>query len=144
MDSSIKVTAINASIYDQKFNQIFYQEFDLIFSCLDSMKAREHLAVQATKHGKPLIDAGTMSYFGQTYSSIRFRTSCHNCNPTHSEQTPASCTIRSHPQLPAHCATYAKNFYDSFFGINQAEALSDNLKYSKYVTSDHLADQEIS
>jgi ubiquitin-like 1-activating enzyme E1 B len=96
------------------------------------MKAREHLAAQATKCGKPLIDAGTMSYFGQAYSSIRFKTSCHNCNPSHSESAAAFCTIRSNPQLPVHCATYAKNFYDSFFGLNQAEALSDNLKYGKY------------
>lgn len=99
------------------------------------MKAREHLAAQATKYGKPLIDAGTMSYNGQTYASIRFKTSCHNCSPSHSEQSLAYCTIRSHPQMPIHCATYAKNFYDSFFGINHAEALSDELKYQRYVNN---------
>jgi ubiquitin-like 1-activating enzyme E1 B len=111
LDGSIKIEAINASIYDPRFNQLFYKDFTLVFSCLDNMKAREHLAAQATRNGKPLIDAGTMSYFGQAYSSIRFRNSCHNCNPTHSEQAPAFCTIRTHPLQPLHCATYARNFY---------------------------------
>jgi len=49
------------------------------------MKAREHLAAQATRNSKPLIDAGTMSYNGQAYASIRFLTSCHNCSPTKNE-----------------------------------------------------------
>lgn len=111
LDSSINIEAINASIYEPRFNHLFYKEFTLIFSCLDNMKAREHLAAQATRNGKPLIDAGTMSYFGQAYSSIRFCNPCHNCNPSHSEQTPAFCTIRTHPLQPVHCATYAKNFY---------------------------------
>ncbi len=32
------------------------------------------------KFGLKLIDAGTAGYFGQSYSSSRFKTSCHNCS----------------------------------------------------------------
>lgn len=73
-------------------------KFDLIISALDSIKVREYLAAQATRNGKPFIDAGTMSYHGQAYASIRFKTACHNCEPSRTEtDTGAACLIRSHP-----------------------------------------------
>jgi ubiquitin-like 1-activating enzyme E1 B len=50
-----------------------------VISALDNLKAREHLAKNATKYGKVMIDAGTSGYNGQSYSSVRFKTSCHNC-----------------------------------------------------------------
>lgn len=142
MDPSLKITAINASIFDKQYSELFYMQFDLIFSCLDNIKARQFLAQQATRCNKPLIDAGTMSYYGQTYASIRFITNCHNCSPTIVEQTIPSCTIRTRPQLPLHCATYAKNFYDTFFGTNQAQSLSDKLKFSYYVKNDERISQQ--
>lgn len=40
MDSSLKITAINASIFDKQYSESFYMQFDLIFSCLDNIKAR--------------------------------------------------------------------------------------------------------
>ena len=33
-----------------------------------------------------------------------------------------------------HCATYAKNFYDSFFGGDESESLWDGLKMDKFIT----------
>ena len=79
---SLDVTAICDNLYNQKYNDLFYQEFDLIVSALDSIKAREYLASRATRNGKPLFDAGTMSYHGQAYASVRFVTTCHNCQPS--------------------------------------------------------------
>ena len=40
MDPSLKITAINASIFDKQYSELFYMQFDLIFSCLDNIKAR--------------------------------------------------------------------------------------------------------
>jgi ubiquitin-like 1-activating enzyme E1 B len=76
------VTAYNSSIYSKEFNDKFYEQFDFIISALDNMKVREYLAAQATRNNKPFIDAGTMSYNGQAYTTIRFKTNCHNCNPS--------------------------------------------------------------
>jgi hypothetical protein len=75
-----------------------------------------------------------MSYHGQAYASIRFLTACHNCHPTkHEEQTAAVCLIRSRPERPIHCATYAKNFYQSFFGSERNETMSDRLKFDRFI-----------
>ena len=46
---------------------------------MDSLKAREFLARKCTEYGKVMIDAGTAGYYGQSYTSMRFLTSCHNC-----------------------------------------------------------------
>ena len=59
-----------------------------------------------------MIDAGTMGYSGQAYASIRFMTTCHNCQPAgNTEETGQACLIRSRPERPIHCGTFAKNFY---------------------------------
>ena len=78
----MEVTAICDTIYSKQFTHRFYDQFDMVISALDSIKAREHLAAMATRSNKPFIDAGTMSYHGQAYASIRFLTTCHNCEPS--------------------------------------------------------------
>ena len=130
----LNFTSINDNLYNPKFNDRFYMQFDVLISALDNLKAREHLAAQATRNNKPLIDAGTMSYNGQAYASIRFLTSCHNCHP-HTNQEPAEgvCLIRSRPERPIHCATYAKNFYQSFFASDSQQTMSDRLKPEKFL-----------
>lgn len=109
-------------------------QFDVLISALDNLKAREHLAAQATRNNKPLIDAGTMSYNGQAYASIRFLTSCHNCYQNkHEEQAEGVCLIRSRPERPIHCATYAKNFYQAFFAADSQQTMSDRLKPERFL-----------
>lgn len=98
IDSSLDIIPLCENLYSKQFTDRFYQQFDLIISALDNIKAREHLAAQATRNGKPLVDAGTMGYNGQAYASIRFITPCHNCQPSRPEtDTGAACLIRSRP-----------------------------------------------
>lgn len=109
------------------------------------MKAREFLAKQATKANKPLVDAGTMSYNGQAYPSIRFKTNCHNCNPSSGEASYPICTIRSRPDKPIHCIVYAKAFYESFFGGEDTYSLREELKYEKLLSKslEEYCDEEL-
>jgi len=53
-----------------------------------------------------MIDAGTAGYHGQSYTSVRFLTSCHNCynvgrmndnDEKSNYRNVAVCTIRSRP-----------------------------------------------
>jgi ubiquitin-like 1-activating enzyme E1 B len=74
------------------------------------------VAKNATKYSKILIDAGTAGFHGQSYTSIRFLTSCHNCYPSVTEENFAVCTIRNKPEKEIHCAVYAKNIVEQFFG----------------------------
>lgn len=52
-----------------------------MISALDSIKAREFLAQKCIEYDKVMIDAGTAGMYGQSYMSVRFLTSCHNCHP---------------------------------------------------------------
>jgi ubiquitin-like 1-activating enzyme E1 B len=79
---SLEIVAFSEDLYSKQFNDRFFMQFDIVISALDSIKVREYLAMQATRNGKPLIDAGTMSYNGQAYASLRFKTTCHNCQPS--------------------------------------------------------------
>ena len=66
----------------------------------------------ATQNNKVLIDAGTMSYYGQSYATVRFHTTCHNCHPsTDTVDQAGACLIRSRPERTIHSATFAQNFY---------------------------------
>lgn len=94
----MEISAICDNIYNPKFNDIFFSQFDIVISALDSIQVREYLAAKATRNRKPLIDAGTMSYHGQAYSSVRFITTCHNCQPSKApEEAGLGCLIRSRP-----------------------------------------------
>lgn len=69
-----------------------------MISALDSIKAREYLAKSCTEYGKVMIDAGTAGFYGQSYASVRFVTSCHNCSSVKDDtESMAVCTIRSRP-----------------------------------------------
>jgi ubiquitin-like 1-activating enzyme E1 B len=94
----LKITSICDTLYNPRFNSSFYSQFDILISALDNLKAREHLSAQASRHKKPMIDAGTMSYHGQAYATIRFLTTCHNCEPLRVEaETGAACLVRTRP-----------------------------------------------
>jgi ubiquitin-like 1-activating enzyme E1 B len=84
----------------------------------------------ATRCGLALVDAGTMGFRGQSYASVRFITSCHNCEPSRSEQSAAVCHIRSKPERPIHCATFATSFYSGIVG-EETGLLGDSFNLSK-------------
>lgn len=73
-----------------------------------------------------MIDAGTSGFNGQSYTSVRFVVSCHNCYPSVQEETFAVCTIRSRPERSIQCAIYAKHIYEQLFG-NYTEPVNNEL-----------------
>jgi ubiquitin-like 1-activating enzyme E1 B len=106
------------------------------------MKARAHVAMMCMKAGCKMVDAGTQGYNGQTKTVVRGFTECHNCRPPQVEQSVAVCTIRSRPELPIHCVTYAKNFYDCFFGGDEENSFKGEIKLSEFV-GDNVSDKDI-
>ena len=73
-DPTLDITAINASIFERitiinirskaRFDVTFYLQFDLVFSALDNVEAREHLNSMCIKTNRILIDAGTTGFGG--------------------------------------------------------------------------------
>ena len=49
--------------------------------------------------------------------------------------------IRSRPERPIHCGTYAKNFYEAFFG-GKGDTMSDRLKFEKFVSAGKKIEEE--
>lgn len=59
--------------------------------------------------GIPIVDAGTSGYNGQVHFIIPGKTSCFDCQPkTADNKVFQVCTIRTRPDKPIHCITWAK------------------------------------
>jgi ubiquitin-like 1-activating enzyme E1 B len=98
------------------------------------MKARAHVGMMCIKAGCHMVDAGTQGFNGQTRSVVKGISQCHNCRSFQTnEQTFAVCTIRSRPEQPIHCITYAKNFYDCFFGADEDNSFKGEIKLSEFI-----------
>ena len=112
----IELTAYHDNIKAEKFDLSFFKTFDLVFNALDNIEARRYVNRMCITANLPLLEAGTQGFNGQVQTIIHGKTACYECEE---KQTPKSfpvCTIRSTPDRPIHCITWAKFLYELIFG----------------------------
>jgi ubiquitin-like 1-activating enzyme E1 B len=84
---------------------------NLIFIC------RNYINKIGVRLNIPLIDAGTLGYFGNVTTIIPHVTKCYSCEPKVAPQNVFPvCTIRMRPEKPIHCIVWAKMLFEAFFG----------------------------
>jgi len=123
-EASIK--AHHGNVKDSRFGVQYVSGFDLVINCLDNLSARQHVNRLCLAAKKPLIEAGTAGYAGQTNLHLAGETACLDCEPIKedNQRTFAICTIRSTPEKPVHCIVWAKELFKLMFGVEKESMLS--------------------
>jgi ubiquitin-like 1-activating enzyme E1 B len=106
----------------------FLKKFDAVLSALDNIEARKYLNRICLLANKPLLEAGSAGYIGQTSVIIQGKTECYECQK---KQTPKSfpvCTIRSTPSTSIHCIAWAKMLYDVLYGPPDENSMLKDLR----------------
>lgn len=108
----------------QDFDDVFYSQFHLVVSGLDSIEARRWLNATLQRIYQqslaespetpltiPMIDGGTEGFSGQARVIVPGRTCCFECLtgwfPSSDRQVYPVCTIANTPRLPEHCIEWA-------------------------------------
>lgn len=87
---------------------------------LDNAETRSFVNNYCMALDIPVLDAGTTGYKGQAFLLKKSLTRCYDCNPKETTQkTFAVCTIRTLPEKPIHCITWAKYLFGVLFGPDQ-------------------------
>ncbi|RKP04099.1 hypothetical protein CXG81DRAFT_109, partial [Caulochytrium protostelioides] len=133
---AVTIDAVQADIFDRRYDLAFFRQFDLVLNALDNAAARSHVNLMCLAADRPLIESGTAGYMGQMSVHWRGHTPCYDCDVRTAQKTFPICTIRSTPTLPIHCIVWAKSFLlPQLFGIIddaaddaalQTEATADN------------------
>jgi len=95
---------ITNSAYDVQF----FKRFHLVINGLDNVKARAHVNLMCVMAGRPLIDAGSTGWKGQSSLFLPSITNCYDCTAKTVPKGFAQCTIRQVPQIPEHCVGWGK------------------------------------
>ncbi|GBG29498.1 Ubiquitin-activating enzyme, putative [Hondaea fermentalgiana] len=120
-----KIVAHHGNVKEERFGVQFISKFDIVLNALDNVGARQHVNRLCLAAKKPLIDAGTQGYLGQTNIHVGRETACFDCEPkTENKRTFAICTIRSTPDKPVHCIVWAKELFKLMFGNAEESMLS--------------------
>ncbi|KAL4473519.1 hypothetical protein ABPG74_022383 [Tetrahymena malaccensis] len=123
----LQVDAILGNIYDPKFDDLFYKQFDIAFCAFDNQGARRHFGKMCTVNNIPMVEAGTSAYNGQTQTRIKDLFECRNCIPEVKQQTTFNvCSIRTRPSEPIHCIVWASNMFNLIFGKQDDQNLLEN------------------
>ena len=99
-----------------RFGLPFFKRFDIVLNALDNVAARRHVNRLCISAGKPLIEAGTTGYLGQSTVIVPKVTECYECQPKPAQKVYPICTIRSTPSQPVHCVVWAKEAFKLLFG----------------------------
>jgi ubiquitin-like 1-activating enzyme E1 B len=92
---------------------------------------------------KPLLEAGSTGHLGQVTVIKKGETECFECQAKPTQKVYPYCTIRSTPEKPVHCLTWAKNLYDLCFGPeDESNLLTDLAAEMKEVTRQEKVDGE--
>ena len=75
----------------------------------------------------PIVDAGTSGYNGQVHFIQPRKTQCFDCSPkVTNNKVFQVCTIRTKPDKPIHCITWAKFLFEALFGpYDEANVMND-------------------
>eukprot|EP00932_Pfiesteria_piscicida_P016896 SRR837773.380.p2 GENE.SRR837773.380~~SRR837773.380.p2 ORF type:complete len:592 (+),score=288.67 SRR837773.380:53-1777(+) len=120
------ITAHHGNVKDAKFGIEFVSQFDVVVNALDNLEARRHVNRLCLAAEKPLLEAGSTGHLGQVTVIRKGQTECFECQAKPTQKVYPYCTIRSTPEKPVHCLTWAKNLFDLCFGPeDESNLLSD-------------------
>jgi len=123
---SARIVAHHGNVKDSKFGVPFVSQFDVVINALDNLEARRHVNRLCLAAEKPLLEAGSTGHLGQVTVIRKDQTECFECQAKPTQKVYPYCTIRSTPEKPVHCLTWAKNLFDLCFGPDdESNLLSD-------------------
>uniref|UniRef100_A0A1I7XNY6 ThiF domain-containing protein n=1 Tax=Heterorhabditis bacteriophora TaxID=37862 RepID=A0A1I7XNY6_HETBA len=119
---NVDITFDHASIFSEKFNLPFFEQFTLVMNALDNRAARNHVNRMCLAGRIPLIESGSSGYLGQVSVILRDRTECYECvaKPVQQKTFPG-CTIRNTPSEHIHCTVWAKHLFKKKIWKNRVQ-----------------------
>jgi ubiquitin-activating enzyme E1 len=100
------------------FNDDFYSQVDILLNALDNIDARIYMDEQAIKYSIPLIDSGTTGSKGNVQVVIPYLTESYGSSKDPDEKTGIPiCTIKSFPYKPEHTIQWARELFETEFGL---------------------------
>ena len=122
----------------KNFDHSFVARFDIVMSALDNIDARRYLNRICLLAAKPLIEAGSTGYIGQSRVIIKDKSECYECQKKEAPKVYPVCTIRSSPSTPVHCIQWAKLLYDLLFGASDDSSVIKDQQMSSDSPLDYL------
>jgi len=121
-----RVVAHHGNVKSAEYGVPFVSRFDVVVNALDNLDARRHVNRLCLAAERPLLEAGSTGHLGQVTVIMKGETECFECQAKPTQKVYPYCTIRSTPEKPVHCLTWAKNLFDLCFGPeDEANLLSD-------------------
>lgn len=120
------------------FDHTFIATFDVVLSALDNIDARRYLNRICLSAGKPLIEAGSTGYIGQSRVIIKDKSECYECQKKEAPKVFPVCTIRSAPSTPLHCIQWGKLLYELLFGTSDEASIIKDQHISSESPFDYL------
>jgi len=138
-----RVVAHHGNVKDARFGVEFVSKFDVVVNALDNLEARRHVNRLCLAAEKPLLEAGSTGHLGQVTVIKKGETECFECQAKPTQKVYPYCTIRSTPEKPVHCLTWAKNLFDLCFGPeDESNLLSDLAAELRQVQTQETVDGE--
>jgi len=133
----------------KNFDYSFVEGFDVVMSALDNIDARRYLNRLCLMASRPLIEAGSTGYIGQSRVIMKDKSECYECQKKDAPKVYPVCTIRSAPSTPIHCIQWAKLLFELLFGaaddssvIKDQQMKSDSpLDYLRHLFHDDIVSQ---
>jgi len=122
----------------KSFDHFFVEKFDVVFSALDNIDARRYLNRLCLTANKPLIEAGSTGYIGQSRVIIKDKSECYECQKKEAPKVYPVCTIRSAPSTPVHCIQWAKLLFELLFGPNDDSSVIKDMHMKSDSPTDYL------
>jgi len=139
-----KVTAHHGNVKDPKYGVEFFSRFDVVVNALDNLEARRHVNRLCLAAERPLLEAGSTGHLGQVTVIKKGETECFECQAKPTQKVYPYCTIRSTPEKPVHCLTWAKNLFDLCFGPeDESNLLSDLAADMRQFQSQEAVDGDV-
>lgn len=133
----VRIVTHYGNIKDSKYGVEYISGFDAVVNGLDNLDARRHVNRLCLAAEKPLLEAGSTGHLGQVTVIKKGETECFECQAKPTQKVFPYCTIRSTPEKPVHCLTWAKNLFDLCFGPeDESNLLSDLAKDMKQFQSE--------
>eukprot|EP00405_Crypthecodinium_cohnii_P017732 CAMPEP_0206451690 /NCGR_PEP_ID=MMETSP0324_2-20121206/19493_1 /ASSEMBLY_ACC=CAM_ASM_000836 /TAXON_ID=2866 /ORGANISM="Crypthecodinium cohnii, Strain Seligo" /LENGTH=573 /DNA_ID=CAMNT_0053921623 /DNA_START=73 /DNA_END=1794 /DNA_ORIENTATION=+ len=141
---NVNITAHHGNVKDPKFGIEFVSQFDVVVNALDNAEARRHVNRLCLATEKPLLEAGSTGHLGQVTVIKKGKTECYECQAKPTQKVYPYCTIRSTPEKPVHCLTWAKNLFDLCFGPeDESNLLADLAAEMRQFQSSETVDGEM-
>jgi len=138
-----KILSHHGNVKDSEFGLEFVSKFDVVVNALDNLEARRHVNRLCLAAEKPLMEAGSTGHLGQVTVIKKGETECFECQAKPSQKVYPYCTIRSTPEKPVHCLTWAKNLFDLCFGPeDESNLLADLAAEMRQFQSQEKVDGE--